>query len=74
MNGHGQQIVCVYSVRPRPGALVAAPVSWDELTEDLDPRDLAIDRVRERVERKGDLHAGALGGTQRLSTALTRLA
>jgi len=26
MNGDGQQIVAVYSVRPRPGAPVAAPV------------------------------------------------
>ena len=74
MNGHGQQVVAPYSVRPRPGAPVAAPLAWDELDTDLDPRELTMDVVLERVERHGDLHASLLAGGQRLERALATLA
>src|SRR5919204_1093282 len=42
MNGHGQQIVSLYSVRPLPGAPVSTPLRWEELTEDLDPREFTM--------------------------------
>jgi bifunctional non-homologous end joining protein LigD len=74
MNGHGQQVVSVHSVRPRPAPTVAVPLRWDELTEDLDPQQLTMDVARERVERDGDLFAPLLGGRQRLAPALRRLA
>jgi bifunctional non-homologous end joining protein LigD len=73
MNGHGQQVVAVYSVRPRRGAPVAAPVAWEELTDDLEPSDLTMPVVLERIVRDGDLHAGVLGGRQLLAPALRRL-
>jgi bifunctional non-homologous end joining protein LigD len=73
MNGHGQQVVSVYSVRPRPGAPVAAPLRWDELDEDLDPRDLTMSAVLERVSRYGDLHAPLLRARQHLGRALKLL-
>jgi bifunctional non-homologous end joining protein LigD len=66
MNGHGQQIVSVYSVRPLPGAPVSTPLRWDELTEDLDPASLTMDVVLERIERYGDLAEPLLHGRQRL--------
>ncbi len=74
MNGHGQQVVSVYSVRPRPGAPVAAPLRWAELHEGVDPRDLTMGVVLERVARNGDLLAPALRSRQRLGEALRRLA
>jgi DNA primase len=70
MNARAQQIVCVYSVRPRPGAPVTAPLRWEELDESLDPRDLTMDLVLARVERDGDLHQPLLSARQRLDTAL----
>ena len=73
MNGHGQQIVCVYSVRPRPGAPVATPLAWDELDEELDPRELTMERALERVAREGDLLAPLLHGRQRLRPVLDRV-
>ena len=73
MNGHGQQSVCVYSVRPRPGAPVAAPLRWEELHDGLDPRELTTSVVLERVEREGDLHAPLLRRGHRLDRALARL-
>jgi bifunctional non-homologous end joining protein LigD len=73
MNGHGQQVAAAYSVRPLPGAPVATPLRWDELVEDLDPRELTMAVVRERVDRLGDLHEPVLHGRQRLKAALDRL-
>jgi bifunctional non-homologous end joining protein LigD len=64
MNGHGQQVVAPYSIRPSPGAPVTAPVRWDEL-EGLYPRALTPDVVLERVGRDGDLLAPVLRGSQR---------
>jgi bifunctional non-homologous end joining protein LigD len=72
MNGHGQQLVAVYSVRPGPEPTVAAPVRWDELTPDFDPRRLTMDAVLDRARGAGDLHAGVLRGRQQLRPALRR--
>jgi bifunctional non-homologous end joining protein LigD len=73
MNGHGQQVVAPYSVRPRPGAPVATPLRWAEVAPELAPSTFTPDRVRERVRRDGDLLAPLLHGRQRLGAALTRL-
>jgi bifunctional non-homologous end joining protein LigD len=72
MNGHGQQVVCAYSLRPLPGAPVATPLRWAEVTESLDPRDYTPAEVLRRVERDGDLFAGVLRANQRLPSALSR--
>ena len=69
MNGHGQQVVAGYSVRPLPGAPVATPMRWDELDEALDPGDFSLTSVSDRLARLGDLHARLLRGRQRLPRA-----
>lgn len=73
MNGHGQQTVAAYSVRPRPEAAVATPLAWAELDEELDPAALTMRVVAERVARSGDLHAPLLRGRQRIDVALAAL-
>ena len=73
MNGHGQQVVAVYSVRPREVPAVATPLRWDELDASLDPRAFTMDAVLDRVRRHGDLHAPALRGRQSLGPALSRV-
>jgi bifunctional non-homologous end joining protein LigD len=70
MNGHGQQIVSVYSVRPLPGAPVSAPLRWGEVTADLDPRAFTMATVLERVERDGDLAGSLLHRGQRIDAIL----
>ena len=74
MNGHGQQVVAPYSLRPRPGAPVAAPLRWDEVGPALDPASFTPATVRARVERDGDLLAPLLAGRQRLERALAAFA
>jgi bifunctional non-homologous end joining protein LigD len=56
------------------GATVAAPLRWEELDEALDPRDLTMDVVPDRVERGGDPHEPLLSCRQRLETALAAFA
>jgi bifunctional non-homologous end joining protein LigD len=66
MIGHGQQVVAAYSVRPLPGAPVATPLRWDELTPSLDPREHNLRTVPDRVAELGDLHEQLLHGRQSL--------
>jgi bifunctional non-homologous end joining protein LigD len=69
MNGHGQQVVCPYSVRPREGAPVATPLLWEEVDEGLNLAASTPPVVLDRVRELGDLVAAPVGG-QRLNAAL----
>jgi bifunctional non-homologous end joining protein LigD len=72
-NGHGKTIASVYSVRPKPGAPVSTPLDWDELTDDVRPRDFTMTVALERVAVRGDLFAPVLAGGQALGPALKAL-
>jgi bifunctional non-homologous end joining protein LigD len=67
MNGHGQQIVAPYSIRPLPTAAVAAPLRWDEVERGLDPAAFTPAAVLERVRADGDLAEPLLHGRQTLA-------
>ncbi len=69
-NGAGKTIASAYSVRPVPGAPVSTPLTWDEVTDDLDPATFTMDVVLARVTRHGDLFARVLDGGQSLAKAL----
>ena len=72
-NGHGKTIASVYSVRPKPGAPVSTPLRWEELSEELRPRDFSMAVALERVERQGDLYEPVLQDGQSLGAALKAL-
>ncbi|MBW8686349.1 DNA ligase D [Chitinophaga rhizophila] len=57
-NSKGQTIASPYSVRPKPGATVSAPLRWEELTDDLAISDFTIGNMAERVQKLGDLWEG----------------
>jgi bifunctional non-homologous end joining protein LigD len=65
-NGYGKTIVAPYSPRGVPGAPVSTPLSWDEVTNHLDPARFTIRTVPKRIASHGDLFAPALGKGQRL--------
>jgi DNA ligase D len=72
-NGHGKTIASAYSVRPKPGAPVSTPLRWDELTEDVRPRDFSMQVALDRVAKHGDLFEPVLHGRQALGPALRAL-
>jgi bifunctional non-homologous end joining protein LigD len=72
-NGEGKTIATAYSVRPRAGAHVSTPLSWDEVDASLDPAAFTMDEVLRRVGERGDLFAGVLTTRQRLAAALRSL-
>ncbi len=72
-NGWGKTIASVYSVRPKPGAPVSTPLRWEELTEDVRPRDFTMAVALERVERHGDLFEPVLHARHALGPALREL-
>jgi bifunctional non-homologous end joining protein LigD len=72
-NGWGKTIASVYSVRPRCGAPVSTPLRWDELTEDVAPRQFGMQEALARIEGGGDLYEPVLRGGQALGPALRKL-
>jgi bifunctional non-homologous end joining protein LigD len=65
-NGEGRTIVSPYTIRARDGAVVSMPIAWDELDESLDPTHFTVRTALARVEKHGDLFAGALTTKQNL--------
>jgi bifunctional non-homologous end joining protein LigD len=54
-NIRGKTVASVYSVRAEPDASVSTPLQWEELVDDLDPREFTIDTVPSRVAEVGDI-------------------
>ncbi len=65
-NGEGRTVVSPYTIRARDGAVVSTPITWDELTDDLDPTKFTVRTVLPRVAELGDLYAGVLSVKQKL--------
>jgi DNA primase len=55
-NARDRTIASAYSVRPKPGAPVSAPVTWDELPE-VAPEDFTVATLPARFSAVGDRHA-----------------
>jgi len=60
-NRPGATIAGVYSLRPKPGATVSMPVSWEEVKPGLSMRDFTIHNAIDRLKETGDLFHGVLG-------------
>lgn len=73
-NAKGQTLVAPYSVRPYPGAPVSTPLDWAELEEQIYPEQFVLSTLFERIEKVGDLFAGATKLEQDLHPLLERLA
>lgn len=59
-NAWGRTLASLYSVRPRPGAPVSTPVTWEELEQGARIEDFDLFNVPPRVARLGDLWAPLL--------------
>lgn len=69
-NNAAKTTVSVYSLRARERPTASTPITWDEAADCADgaPTQFEAPDVLERIERMGDLHAGALD--DRLRAAL----
>ncbi|MCA1619726.1 MAG: non-homologous end-joining DNA ligase [Acidobacteria bacterium] len=66
-NARGKSVVAPYSVRPKPGATVSAPLEWREVERrKVRTSDFHIRNMLRRLERKGDLFAPVLRKGQQL--------
>ena len=62
-NIKGKTLAAVYGPRPRPGAPVSTPVTWEELPG-VRPEEWNLRTVPGRLARLGDIFAGALADVQ----------
>jgi len=55
-NARDRTIASAYSIRPKPGATVSAPLAWDEIAE-VAPEDFTVSTMPTRFAEIGDRHA-----------------
>ena len=70
----GKTIAAPYVLRAYPGAPVATPLAWREVTRQLRPEQFHIGNALNRFDRVGDLFEGVLKRPQRLEKAVEKLA
>ena len=68
-NARDRTIASAYSIRPKPGAPVSAPLSWDELSE-VAPEDFTVATMPTRFAQLGDRHSGIDGHAYSLEPLL----
>jgi DNA ligase D len=69
-NARDRTIASAYSVRPKPGAPVSAPLSWDELASGVAPEDFTVATMPARFASVGDRHAAIDGEAYSLQPLL----
>jgi len=69
----GKTISAPYVLRAYPGAPVATPLAWDEVTPRLRPEQFHLGNALARFDRVGDLFEGVLSRPQRLEQAVDKL-
>ncbi|SDF29326.1 exodeoxyribonuclease III/DNA ligase D,TIGR02776 [Mucilaginibacter pineti] len=65
-------IAGVYSLRPKPGATVSMPLTWDEVRPGLTMRDFTIHNSIARLKETGDLFKNVLGERIDLATTIKK--
>jgi DNA ligase D-like protein (predicted polymerase) len=72
-NAYGKSVVAPYSVRPRAGATVSAPLEWKEVEKKkISIADFTIKTLPTRLKKKGDIFEPALTKGQSLKTSQNR--
>jgi len=72
-NSYGKSVAAPYSVRPRKGATVSAPLDWIEVEKkNLKTEDFTILNMLARLKKKGDIFKPVLTKRQGLKQALKK--
>jgi bifunctional non-homologous end joining protein LigD len=73
-NGYSATWAAPYAVRPRPGAPVSAPCTWEELERgEVTPRTFTLRMMTDRMARVGDLWADMRKRRRSLKRAVEKL-
>lgn len=73
-NARGKSVVAPYSVRPREGATVSAPLEWSEVERaEIRMQDFTIKSMARRIARKGELFKPVLSQKQNLDAAMEKV-
>ena len=68
-NAWGRTLASIYSPRPKPGATVSTPVTWEEIARGVDMHAFTIHTVPARLARLGDLWKPLLSARGRYDLA-----
>jgi len=72
-NAYGKSVAAPYSVRPRKGATVSAPLDWGEVEKGkVKTEDFTIKNMLARVKTRGDIFKPVLMKKQSLNQALNK--
>jgi bifunctional non-homologous end joining protein LigD len=72
-NARGKSVVAPYSVRPKAGATISAPLEWSEVErKKIKTADFHIGNMLRRIERKGELFRPVLRNKQELDEAFEK--
>jgi bifunctional non-homologous end joining protein LigD len=73
-NGWSATFAAAYAVRPKPGAPVSAPCTWDEVESgEVGPRTFTLRTMAARVDKAGDLWADMSKRKRSLRRAIAQL-
>ncbi len=72
-NRKGQTLAAPYCVRPKPGATVSAPLTWNEVKPGLKMQDFTIKTMPGRIVEEGDIFNEVLGKGIDMEQALHNL-
>jgi bifunctional non-homologous end joining protein LigD len=73
-NGPGATFAAAYAVRPKPGAPISAPCTWQEIEAgEVEPQSFRLRTLPARVARLGDLWAELPARGQSLAAALAQI-
>ncbi|WPQ61082.1 non-homologous end-joining DNA ligase [Chitinophaga sancti] len=68
-----QTMAVAYSLRPKPGATVSAPLKWEEVRKGLTIQHFDIFNMPDRIAKEGDLLKGVLGKGINMQQVLKKL-
>jgi bifunctional non-homologous end joining protein LigD len=73
-NHYSATFAAAYAVRPRPGAPVSAPCTWEEIERgEVGPRTFTLRTMARRIAEMGDLWSGMLRSRRSLRRPMQRL-
>jgi len=72
-NAYHATFAAAYAVRPKPGAPVSAPCTWEEVRNGIGPRSFSLRGMADRLSTVGELWSEMLTRGQTLAPAMERL-